>query len=133
VPRIDISQPANAIEYHPALLAEEGEEDSDDDACLTGAALESLIPGMVEEEVADNENEVEEWSMEQTQAAKLMVLLSHAATCPGHQHSPAHAEVCQSAKFLMLHVRDCDGKVRATISSSSSSNGGGSGRSSGHE
>ncbi|CAN0116912.1 unnamed protein product, partial [Ectocarpus fasciculatus] len=43
------------------------------------------------------------------QASRLLVLMSHARTCPGHHANPKHAEVCRSTKFLMLHMRDCTG------------------------
>jgi hypothetical protein len=33
VPKIDITLPPNHMEYHPALLAEEGDDESDDEGC----------------------------------------------------------------------------------------------------
>lgn len=89
------------MDYHPALLAEEGDDDSDDEA-------EDLAAREAEEELDDFE---EEDSMTASQAARLVVLMGHARTCPGLHKSPAHAEVCRNVKYLMLHIRDCDGKV----------------------
>lgn len=43
------------------------------------------------------------------QASRLLVLMSHARTCPGRHAKAQHAEVCRSTKFLMLHIRDCTG------------------------
>lgn len=43
------------------------------------------------------------------QASRLLVLMSHARTCPGRHANPQHADVCRSTKFLMLHMRDCNG------------------------
>ena len=42
---------------------------------------------------------------------KLVRLFAHARTCPGKHKSEKHMEVCQSVKFMMLHIRDCQGPV----------------------
>jgi hypothetical protein len=53
----------------------------------------------------------EECALSPAQASQLLILMSHARTCPGVHKSTRHADVCRAAKYLMLHVRDCDGKV----------------------
>lgn len=103
IPRIDITMPSNIMDYHPALLAEEGDDDSDDEGCGDDLTREEE-----EQELDDFE---EEGAMAAHQAARLMVLMGHARTCPGLHKSPEHAEVCRATKFLMLHIRDCDGKT----------------------
>ena len=47
--------------------------------------------------------------LEQQQASKLLVLMTHARTCSGVHSSTKHAEICNSTKYLMLHIRDCTG------------------------
>ena len=42
-------------------------------------------------------------------AARLLILMGHASTCPCHHRSSKHRDVCKSTKYLMLHVRDCPG------------------------
>ena len=42
-------------------------------------------------------------------SAKLLVLMSHASTCPCRHKSKEHRETCRSVKYMMLHVRDCPG------------------------
>ena len=43
------------------------------------------------------------------QASRLLILMDHASSCPGRHKSAKHLDVCNSVKFLMLHVRDCPG------------------------
>eukprot|EP00536_Pseudo-nitzschia_multiseries_P000979 jgi/Psemu1/282702/fgenesh1_pg.12_\ len=158
IPRIDISSPANAIEYHPALLShlEDGgrgsggsipqngaqpvipampivsqipdgandvnsESDSDlselsDDnisiGSLKAAELESDLQSMTPAERAEHEtfgSEYEGPVLSDEHAAKLLILIGHAATCPCQHKSEKHRDVCRSVKYMMLHVRDCPG------------------------
>ena len=51
----------------------------------------------------------QEGLLEQQQASKLLVLMTHARTCTGVHSSTKHAEICNSTKYLMLHIRDCTG------------------------
>ena len=51
--------------------------------------------------------------LDPTQAAKLLVLMEHARGCSGSHADAQHAQVCRSTKFLMLHIRDCDGLAPA--------------------
>eukprot|EP00634_Sargassococcus_sp_CCMP2135_P006879 CAMPEP_0198649508 /NCGR_PEP_ID=MMETSP1467-20131203/4309_1 /TAXON_ID=1462469 /ORGANISM="unid. sp., Strain CCMP2135" /LENGTH=839 /DNA_ID=CAMNT_0044385303 /DNA_START=145 /DNA_END=2664 /DNA_ORIENTATION=+ len=79
-----------------------GEEDDDDDAAAAGSSAssskrrraldsaEKLTPG---------------------QATALLDLFEHARRCPGRHRCRRHADICLSAKFLMLHVRDCRGTL----------------------
>jgi hypothetical protein len=117
------------MDYHPALLAEEGDDDDDDEVGggreggMGGGML--MMPGGVEgyghmeegEEGGVNgggmcvQEEDEEAALTPAQASQLLSLLSHARTCPGHHVSEKHQAVCMSAKYLMLHVRDCDGNT----------------------
>lgn len=92
------------MDYHPALLAEEGDDDSDDE----GALLD--LEGMDED--GEDPYDQDECPLTPEQSSKLLVLLAHGRTCPGLHRNPAHAQVCLASKFMMLHVRDCDGKVR---------------------
>jgi hypothetical protein len=55
--------------------------------------------------------EDEEAVLSPAQASQLLSLLAHARTCPGHHMSEKHQAVCKSVKYLMLHVRDCDGRT----------------------
>jgi TAZ zinc finger len=43
------------------------------------------------------------------EASKLLVLMCHARSCTGIHASQKHAEICKSTKYLMLHIRDCNG------------------------
>ena len=47
--------------------------------------------------------------MDTETAKRLLVLMEHARNCPGRHKRPEQREICQSMKFLLLHVRDCDG------------------------
>ena len=158
IPRIDITSPANAIEYHPALLShlEDGgrggagsipassaqamaptmpivsqipdsansinsESDSDlselsDDnisiGSLRAAELESELQSMTPAERAEHETFGKEYEgpvLADDHAAKLLILMSHASTCPCQHKSEKHRDVCRSTKYMMLHVRDCPG------------------------
>mmetsp|Transcript_8419 Transcript_8419/g.20709 ORF Transcript_8419/g.20709 Transcript_8419/m.20709 type:complete len:1336 (+) Transcript_8419:275-4282(+) len=156
IPRIDITSPANTIEYHPALLShlEDGgrggagsqaitpaitptmpivsqipdgassinsESDSDlselsDDnvsmGSLKAAELESELQSMTPAERAEHETFGKEYNgplLAEDHAAKLLILMSHASTCPCHHKSEKQKEVCRSTKYMMLHVRDCPG------------------------
>jgi len=158
VPRIDISSPANTIEYHPALLShlEDGgrggggtippngaqavvpampivsqipvgandvnsESDSDlselsDDnisiGSLKAAELESDLQSMTPAERAEHEtfgSEYEGPVFPNEHAAKLLILIGHAATCPCQHKSEKQRDICRSVKYMMLHVRDCPG------------------------
>ena len=40
--------------------------------------------------------------------SRLLVLMRHARLCPGEHREPRLLQVCQSVKFMMLHLRDCD-------------------------
>ena len=42
-------------------------------------------------------------------AAKLLVLMCHASTCPCNHKNEKARDVCQSTKYMMLHIRDCPG------------------------
>lgn len=158
IPRIDITSPANAIEYHPALLSHlddggrggggsisansaqtvaqsmpivsqipngansvNSESDSDlselsDDnisiGSLKAAELESELQSMTPAERAEHETFGKEYEgpvLSEDYAAKLLILMAHASTCPGHHKSEKLKDVCRSIKYMMLHVRDCPG------------------------
>jgi hypothetical protein len=96
IPRIDISDPANQIEYHPALMrtagddVEGGDEDEEEDA-----------GGDDDEDEAEDDLDDADPSIRlpTAQAAKLLVLIAHARTCPGHHLSRSHSEVAFSESF----------------------------------
>ena len=44
-------------------------------------------------------------------SSQLFALFEHARYCPGEHASKKHREICTAAKFVMLHVRDCAGKL----------------------
>eukprot|EP00957_Ditylum_brightwellii_P135407 10324787-Ditylum_brightwellii.AAC.1 len=44
-------------------------------------------------------------------AKLLLILIDHARTCPGRHRCPCCSSVCQSTKFMMLHVQDCPGTM----------------------
>mmetsp|Transcript_23482 Transcript_23482/g.48876 ORF Transcript_23482/g.48876 Transcript_23482/m.48876 type:complete len:788 (+) Transcript_23482:160-2523(+) len=130
IPRIDINLPTNAINYHPALVAHENDEDNE------GGHHHLVFKGPIDDSnkgmslgvgVADGEDESESDSDSDTgedfgegykgptfttdEASRLAKLFQHARTCPGRHKNPRHMEVCQSVKFMMLHIRDCAGTV----------------------
>ena len=107
-PRIDITLPSNVIEYHPALISPE--EDATDQEDESGEDVSGDDGGAD----SDGDGDADFMSsppLTTAQASKLLVLISHARTCPGYHKSPRHAEVCKSVKYLMLHIRDCPGKM----------------------
>ncbi|GMH49843.1 hypothetical protein TrRE_jg10597 [Triparma retinervis] len=129
IPRIDISLPANAINYHPALVAHENDEDGEgghhhlvfkgpiDDSNKGMSLGVGVVEGGESESDSDSDSETGE-DFGQTyegpkftpdEANKLVRLFSHARTCPGKHKSEKHREVCQSVKMMMLHIRDCQG------------------------
>lgn len=121
IPRIDINLPANTMDYHPALLAEEGDDDDEEEGLGLGGS--GLVPGEEfrgmgkggEDSAVGGgigvPEEEDGQAFSPAQASQILELMSHARTCPGHHHSEAHRAVCTSTKYLMLHVRDCDGKT----------------------
>lgn len=48
-------------------------------------------------------------TLEEREASRLLILMSHASTCPCRHTSKEHRETCRSVKWMMLHVRDCPG------------------------
>mmetsp|Transcript_40586 Transcript_40586/g.55247 ORF Transcript_40586/g.55247 Transcript_40586/m.55247 type:complete len:530 (-) Transcript_40586:849-2438(-) len=107
IPRIDISEPANAIEYHPALIRSATnmaveENENNDSGAESGDESDAALNDVVDDAA---------FQLSPVQASKLLVLITHARTCPGHHRSARHREVCQSVKYLMLHIRDCCGKT----------------------
>ena len=154
IPRIDISSQQNQIDCHPALLAEEGEEENEDEDLESFSidlnytrgdiSMEDSVVSKKDntktvlsrtENLEDNAKkdrgdgterigmtgiaihngslaEVEETNaLNPAQAAQLLVLISHARTCSGKHESFGQREICRATKFLMLHIRDCDGKL----------------------
>ncbi|GAX18384.1 hypothetical protein FisN_15Lh321 [Fistulifera solaris] len=154
IPRLDIGAPANAIEYHPALLAHaddaggaaepsaspesqdlpipatagddmeysdvDDSDLSDDDGLLSDASLdldsdESVVldsENMSPAEQAESEKFGAEYDgpkFSDSESARLLNLMLHASTCPCRHKSSNHYDVCRSAKWMMLHVRDCPG------------------------
>ncbi|GMH83012.1 hypothetical protein TL16_g09454 [Triparma laevis f. inornata] len=132
IPRIDINAPNNLMDYHPALVAHELEDGEEGHSHLlptpnlTTTTDENggmaLLTSTQPEESSSSESEGEEDPgedfsdanyegprMSQKEAARLVVLLNHARNCPGQHKSDKHREVCQSSKFMLLHVRDCTG------------------------
>ena len=103
------------MDYHPALLAEEGDDDSDDEVAAGGLTPEDLLMRVEEEELDGPEDDDQTSPLTPVQASQLLVLLSHARTCPGLHKSERHSSVCRALKYLMLHIRDCDGKVRKVV------------------
>merc|ERR1711988_147074 len=154
IPRIDITSQQNQIDCHPALLAEEGEEENEDedleafsidlnytrgnismedsvvskkDNTKTVLSRTENLEDNVKKDRGDGTErigmtgiaihngslaEVEETNaLNPAQAAQLLVLISHARTCSGKHESFGQREICRATKFLMLHIRDCDGKL----------------------
>jgi hypothetical protein len=170
IPRIDISSPANAIEYHPALLAhleESGNGGSSNPpsvqvgqtpASSASAAAPSNVPQAVPApsvqkypslDDLDSDSDMSELSddslsdcslssddscadidimtpaeqaeyetfgadykgpvLPDDEAAKLVVLMCHASTCPCNHKNENAKDVCLSTKYMMLHIRDCPG------------------------
>ena len=134
IPRIDISLPSNAIDYHPALLAHEQDEDNEGghhhlvykgagplDDGNGGMSLGVVHGSQHDEDDTETDSDTDDDGSDEfgesysgpkftpEEARKIVVLLDHARNCPGRHKSPRHREVCQSAKYMMLHVRDCNG------------------------
>lgn len=156
IPRVDISAPANAIEYHPALLAhaednggggqsapapsesetvvsaqlsdsppddnqslgsdvssglEDGSSDDEEDSLdIDSDGDDSVISTPADQ--AENEEFGEQYvgpKLEENDAARLLVLMSHATTCLGQHRNQKQDDVCRSTRWMMLHVRDCPG------------------------
>ncbi|KAL9181020.1 hypothetical protein ACHAXT_009825 [Thalassiosira profunda] len=172
IPRLDISAPANAAEYPPALVAplDEGRGGghggmvevggfrppppaarpahgaaphqasggSDSDVSFTdesdgegGSGRKEGGPNYDESSDEDEEGDAvddedtvareeraerEEFgrgyrgeALGDDRTRRLLVLMEHASTCPGRHACAKHRNVCHSTKYLMLHVRDCNG------------------------
>lgn len=88
---------------------------SDDDGSLgslNSDDSESDFHAMTPAEKAEHEAFGSDYvgpSLSDKHASRLLILMSHASTCPCHHSSAEHEEICKSAKFMMLHVRDCPG------------------------
>jgi peptidoglycan hydrolase-like protein with peptidoglycan-binding domain len=81
------------------------ESDDDDEESLDFQAM-SLA------EQAEHECFGEEYTgpvLSEEDASRMLVVMAHASTCPCHHKLTRHRDVCKSAKFMMLHVRDCPG------------------------
>mmetsp|Transcript_21623 Transcript_21623/g.51232 ORF Transcript_21623/g.51232 Transcript_21623/m.51232 type:complete len:530 (-) Transcript_21623:522-2111(-) len=79
---------------------------------LKAAELESDLQSMTPAERAEHETFGSEYDgpvLSDEHAAKLLILIGHAATCPCQHKSEKHRDVCRSVKYMMLHVRDCPG------------------------
>lgn len=79
---------------------------------LKAAELESELQSMTPAERAEHETFGKEYDgpvLAEDHAAKLLILMSHASTCPCQHKSEKHKEVCRATKYMMLHVRDCPG------------------------
>lgn len=155
IPRIDINSPANAIEYHPALLAHLDENGgrsskgsakaaaaSADQASLAMSHPASTLLGDSDSDLSElseddlsvyySSSDDDSWSgptlspaeraelesfgrdyrgpvLSDDHAAKLLILMSHASTCPCRHELEAQKDVCRSVKYMMMHVRDCPG------------------------
>jgi hypothetical protein len=122
VPRIDINLPFNAIEKDPNVGALYG-DGVDDIAIGNGSDYDGSEDGDDASDESDDDEHPEanniskknlevqafdgEGLLAREEASKLLVLMCHARSCTGRHSSPQHAEICQSTKFLMLHLRDC--------------------------
>ncbi|CAN0026623.1 unnamed protein product, partial [Ectocarpus fasciculatus] len=122
IPRVDILNPTNNVESHIAFLTENASdgdgscmdwdgETSDDNSGdeYSGDERQGLSTGG---SMSGGDGGGLGPTLDSDQAAKLLVLMCHARHCPGNHRSARLAEVCRSVKFLMLHLRDCDGKTR---------------------
>ncbi|CAB1116818.1 unnamed protein product [Ectocarpus sp. CCAP 1310/34] len=121
IPRVDAASAAVSVDYIHAVCAEEGEgcdsdgygsdscSDSDDDVTDDDREREGIAAFDTDIIAGDSQAGCKEGRLSTFQASRLLVLMSHARTCPGRHANPKHAEVCQSTKFLMLHMRDCTG------------------------
>jgi len=123
IPRIDINIQSNAIELDPNVVAlyGEGVDDSGDENCDNEEEEEeveeprekeatSTVAVSHEADLPQDTNLFDgEGLLKAEEASKLLVLMCHARTCTGDHSLPKHSEICKSTKFLMLHIRDCDG------------------------
>ncbi|CAB1116425.1 unnamed protein product [Ectocarpus sp. CCAP 1310/34] len=122
IPRVDILNPTNNVESHIAFLTENASdgdgscmdwdgETSDDNSGdeYSGDERQGFSAGG---SMSGGDGSGLGTILDSDQAAKLLVLMCHARHCPGNHRSARLAEVCRSVKFLMLHLRDCDGKTR---------------------
>ena len=57
--------------------------------------------------------------LDKEEASKLLVLMCHARSCNGTHNTIQHAQICQSTKFLMLHIRDCNSNSNRNVNSMS--------------
>jgi len=134
IPRIDISNPVNGIEYHPALLAHSEEEDRNNQNNNNSSGSHAHPHHLMgsphlqnDEEDASDASETDDDDddpenaedfgagyegpvLGEGQARALLLLMDHARTCPGRHTNDKQREICTSTKFLMMHVRDCSGK-----------------------
>jgi len=144
IPRLDISAPTNAIEYHPALLAHANSDDagkgktvsvseirkqyprtpdigiskagiyshgSDGEFSLSDSE-EELHENMSPSAKAENEDFGENYNgpkFSDYDASRLLKIMAHASTCPGHHKTAKARDACTNVKLMMLHVRDCPG------------------------
>jgi hypothetical protein len=79
---------------------------------LNSEDSESEVRSMTPAEQAELEtfgNEYNGPTLSNAHAARLLILMGHASTCPCQHRSSQCLEICKSTKFLMLHVRDCPG------------------------
>ena len=70
------------------------------------------IPSLTPAERAEHETFGHDYKgpvLPDNEAARLLILMSHASTCPCKHKSRRHREICLSTKYMMLHVRDCPG------------------------
>lgn len=93
---------------HPIRYGSDSYSDSDDDG-PDDPGREGIAAFDTDVIAGDAQAGCKEARLSTFQASRLLVLMSHARTCPGRHANPQHAEVCRSTKFLMLHMRDCTG------------------------
>ena len=108
VPRFDINLPCNAIDLDPNIVALYGEGMEDED-CMADDDEDEDDDEVGEDGQDEEEPFGSEGTLDQDEASKLLVLMCHARTCTGEHESAKHADICKSTKFLMLHIRDCNG------------------------
>ena len=119
VPRFDITAPINSIGNDPNALAlfgegvedsgEEDSEESDDDGFGGPGGSETDELDECAEAAKAPEAFNQEGLLRHTEAAQLLLLMCHARTCAGLHSSEPQAGVCRSIKYLLLHLRDCEG------------------------
>jgi len=81
------------------------ESDDDDDESLDFQAMSQA-------EQAEHESFGDDYTgpvLSDEDASRMLILMAHASTCPCQHKLTRHREICRSAKFMMLHVRDCPG------------------------